>query len=171
MFKDYYAILNIDINASEKEIKMAFKREAIKWHPDKNAGKDTTVQMQNINEAYLILRDAEARLRYDLEYSKFRLRQTHKNKSTTADKTNNYESKEPKPDNSYTVEDELLKKWMENAKRQAVDLAKATLDDLVGMVAVGTKVALKETVNYTVFYVIISVAIFILILIFRSCNN
>ena len=61
MFKDYYAILEIDVTASEEDIKAAFKKQALKWHPDRNIGKDTTSIMQDINEAKLILLDFEAR--------------------------------------------------------------------------------------------------------------
>ena len=70
-FKDYYQILNVSLGATNEEIKRAFKEEALKWHPDRNAGKDTTLQMQLINEAYLILRDSEARQRYNKEYQSY----------------------------------------------------------------------------------------------------
>ena len=42
MFVDYYAVLEIEITATSEEIKAAFKKQALKWHPDKNQGKDTT---------------------------------------------------------------------------------------------------------------------------------
>ena len=61
MFKNCYSILNISENASMNEIKSAFKKESLKWHPDRNLDKDTTSIMQDINEAYLILKDNEAR--------------------------------------------------------------------------------------------------------------
>ena len=74
---DYYAILNINPMASKKEIKEAFKREALQWHPDRNNSPDATKKMQLINEAYLILKDDEARARYDKQYYKFcKLRKT-----------------------------------------------------------------------------------------------
>ena len=72
MFKDYYKLLDIPQNASDEEIKKAFREQAIKWHPDRNQGTDTTLRMQEINEAYLILKDKEARARYDIEYNKFK---------------------------------------------------------------------------------------------------
>jgi molecular chaperone DnaJ len=53
--KNYYATLGITSTALLKEIKVAYKRKAIEWHPDKNPNRDTTLQMQEINEAYLVL--------------------------------------------------------------------------------------------------------------------
>ena len=72
MFRDYYAILAIDQNANQEEIKSAFKRQALKWHPDKNPGIDTTSKMQLINEAKLILLDRDARGKYDVEYNRYK---------------------------------------------------------------------------------------------------
>ena len=69
MFVDYYAILEIEASASAEEVKSAFKKQALKWHPDRNSNIDTTKRMQQINEAYLILKDSEARTRYDVEYN------------------------------------------------------------------------------------------------------
>ena len=67
MFIDYYSIFEVDKESSFEEIKSAFRKQCIKWHPDKNAGRDTTLKMQEINEAYLILKDEDARKRYDIE--------------------------------------------------------------------------------------------------------
>ena len=71
MFQDYYQILEIEFGANSEQIKSAFKKQAMKWHPDKNLDKDTTEIMQAINEAKLILLDPEARAKYDKEYLKF----------------------------------------------------------------------------------------------------
>ena len=68
---DYYEILNVKSTASKKDIKEAFKREALKWHPDRNKSPDATARMQLVNEAYLILKDDEARERYDKQYYQF----------------------------------------------------------------------------------------------------
>ena len=71
LFKDYYAILGIGMHASAEEIKRAYRSKSLQWHPDKNPGRDTTIEMQDINEAYAILKDAEKRRRYDVEYEVF----------------------------------------------------------------------------------------------------
>ena len=70
MLKDYYSILGISFNASDDEIKRAYRALSKRWHPDVNPGLDTTAIMQDINEAYFILRDSAMRVRYDAEYVK-----------------------------------------------------------------------------------------------------
>lgn len=168
MFVDYYEILEIDFAASPEEIKIAFKKQALKWHPDKNPGKDTTELMQLINEAKLILLDTEARERYNKEYllfKEYKKKTTHKKEEPKKDK---FEEKEKTHYYSdYSTNDEELNRWMNNAKRQAVGLAKQTIEDLKGMVAVGTKAAVKEGANYLLWYTIAGVVIFVLA---RACN-
>ena len=64
--KDYYQILGIDRNASEKEIKQAFRRLARKCHPDLNPGdKSAEAKFKEINEAHEVLSDSEKRKKYD----------------------------------------------------------------------------------------------------------
>lgn len=65
MQKDYYYILGVRLNASDEEIKRAYRSLSKKWHPDMNPRKDTTAIMQEINEAYFILSDPITRARYD----------------------------------------------------------------------------------------------------------
>jgi curved DNA-binding protein CbpA len=169
MFVDYYALLQISSNSTPEEIKSAFKREAIKWHPDRNRGIDTTIRMQLINEAYLILKDPEARFRYDKEYRTFQLKKENTKDSSIRSESKSHQESESKYSSNHDIEDETLKKWIENAKRQAVELAKATLDDLTGMIAVGTKVAFKESLSTVAYFALFTVVIFIISLIFKSC--
>ncbi len=55
MKKNYYEVLGINMNATLKEIKHAFKTAALKWHPDKNKNAEAEEKMKEINEAYIWL--------------------------------------------------------------------------------------------------------------------
>jgi molecular chaperone DnaJ len=64
--KDYYEVLGVDKNASEEDIKRAFKKSALKYHPDRNPdNKEAEEKFKEINEAYQVLSDSEKRQRYD----------------------------------------------------------------------------------------------------------
>ena len=65
-FKDYYATLGVAKNASDKEIKQAFRKLARKYHPDVNPGdKAAEARFKEINEANEVLGDPEKRKKYD----------------------------------------------------------------------------------------------------------
>ena len=64
--KDYYELLGIDKSASEEDIKKAFRKQAIKYHPDKNPGdKAAEDKFKEMNEAYQVLSDQEKKSQYD----------------------------------------------------------------------------------------------------------
>ena len=64
--KDYYDILGVDKDASQKEIKKAYRKLAKKYHPDMNKDDpDTSEKFKEISEAYEILSDPDKRERYD----------------------------------------------------------------------------------------------------------
>lgn len=63
--KDYYAILEVPSTASQSEIKKAFRRLAIRYHPDKNQSAKAKPRFHEINEAYDVLGDPEKRASYD----------------------------------------------------------------------------------------------------------
>jgi len=64
--KDYYNLLGIKRDASEQEIKRAYRRLARKHHPDVNPGdKDAEAKFKDINEAYEVLSDKDKRQKYD----------------------------------------------------------------------------------------------------------
>ncbi len=65
MKKDYYEILGISKNASEGEIKKAYRRLALQWHPDRNKSPEAEEKFKEINEAYEILSDPQKRRAYD----------------------------------------------------------------------------------------------------------
>src|SRR5437870_908088 len=64
--KDYYDILGVKKNATEEEIKKAYRSLAKKYHPDKNKGnKEAENKFKEISEAYAVLSDQEKRQQYD----------------------------------------------------------------------------------------------------------
>ncbi|RLB76372.1 MAG: J domain-containing protein [Deltaproteobacteria bacterium] len=64
--KDYYKILGVSKNASAEEIKKAYRKLALKYHPDRNKGnKEAEAKFKEINEAYAVLSDPEKRKQYD----------------------------------------------------------------------------------------------------------
>jgi curved DNA-binding protein CbpA len=155
-------ILNIDKNATQEQIKVAFKKQALIWHPDRNPNQHTTQQMQDLNEAYLILKDFEARRRYDIAYENFKkIKQDYQNHSQSANISDN-------SINNFEVSDDTLKKWMENARRQAVDLAQQTIRDFKGMSKVGVEAGVKEASSQIVNFFIIGIVISIIALV-KSC--
>lgn len=63
---DYYKILGVSKNASQEEIKKAYRKLALQYHPDKNKGnKSAEEKFKKINEAYAVLSDKEKRQQYD----------------------------------------------------------------------------------------------------------
>ena len=66
MKEDYYKILGVEKNASDSEIKKAYRKSAIKYHPDKNPGdKEAETKFKQAAEAYEVLGNSEKRAKYD----------------------------------------------------------------------------------------------------------
>jgi curved DNA-binding protein len=64
-YKDYYAALGVDKNASADDIKKAYRKLARKYHPDVSKEKDAKEKFQEVSEAYETLKDREKRAAYD----------------------------------------------------------------------------------------------------------
>jgi len=65
-YKDYYKILGVDRNATQDDVKKAYRKLAMKYHPDKNPGnKKAEETFKEINEAHEVLGDPKKRARYD----------------------------------------------------------------------------------------------------------
>ena len=67
MAKDYYQVLGVPRNTSDEEIKKAYRKLAMKYHPDRNPGNENWAheKFKEINEAYGILGDPQKRKQYD----------------------------------------------------------------------------------------------------------
>jgi curved DNA-binding protein len=64
--RDYYDILGVSKNASDEEVKRAYRKLAMKYHPDRNSNKkEAEERFKEINEAYAVLSDKEKRKQYD----------------------------------------------------------------------------------------------------------
>ncbi len=111
MIKDYYKILGVSPNSTKKEVKRAFRKLALKFHPDKNKQVGAHDIFVEIIEANLILSDEEARRKYDLEYENFYSYQ--------------YRFDVSKQDKEFVrFEDEDLRRWANSARGQGEEYAK-----------------------------------------------
>jgi curved DNA-binding protein CbpA len=175
MFVDYYELLEIDLKAADSEIKKAFKIQAVKWHPDRNHNVDTTAKMQLLNEAYLILKDQEARLLYDSEYLKYKNYQLKKfenqfeeKKYTNSKKASNNAEKKQYED--YAIFDKELEKWILNARKQAIKLASRTIEEFKGISSTGLKATAEASFSGILTYIILSGLSILIFSIYKSCN-
>ena len=151
MTPNYYKLFGLGKDASQEEIKKRYRELAKKYHPDVNKSPDATERMQEIQEAYYILNDQEARSRYDTFYDHF-YSSSSENKSHKS--ANNQE--EP---GTYSKEyvDPILERWIANAKKQAIDFVNNTVKDTGGITSSGLK--------YLSYGCVINIVIFIVILI------
>ncbi len=67
MSKDLYSVLGVSKNATDVEIKKAYKKMAMKYHPDRNQGdKEAEKKFKEVNNAYSVLSDSQKRKQYDM---------------------------------------------------------------------------------------------------------
>ncbi len=121
--KDYYKILDIDRNSTEIEIKRAYRRMAMKYHPDVNDDLEATAIFKDVNEAYRTLGNASKKRHYDFYFasgSEVKLNEKYRqdkgrkygtayrsqNNNTQNRAKTNYKKKEARPDFS------KLENWM-----------------------------------------------------------
>jgi curved DNA-binding protein len=72
-YKDYYKLLGVERDATEQDIKRAYRKLALKYHPDKNPDDDSAEErFKEINEAYEVLGDSDKRAKYDQLGSSYR---------------------------------------------------------------------------------------------------
>ena len=139
MIPNHYKTLELEQTATKEEIKKAYRRLALKYHPDKNKSPDAHEKFIAINEAYLLLYDNEARVKYDREYQYY-FGQKAKSESTSSQQQRQEEKKkeEAKSSNQKQREpqfdDEDLNQWTRNARQQAENFAKMAFDDFSNLI-------------------------------------
>lgn len=162
MFRDYYKILGVSPYAKPEELKAAYRAMSMKWHPDKNPGKDVTSIMQDINEAYAILKDAVKRERYDAEYRKYNdyCQQNRYASPTVKSSSGQWEEE-------YTIHDDEV----ENDIKQAKEYARTIVDEFLKSLKQTSKNAAKGAWGEAKYYVY--VAIFMLVLggVVKTCAD
>lgn len=158
MFKDYYQILGISPFASKQEIRQAYRKMSLKWHPDRNPDVDVTEMMQDINEAYTILYNDTSRSRYDKEYRAF----TQQKESCQKQ----YETKSKFWDYDYDVKDENLREDINTARAKAKDM----VDEFLKSLQNTSKVAAKGAWEGAYGYIIGGVILTIVYALMRTCN-
>jgi DnaJ-class molecular chaperone len=159
MLPNYYEVFGISKSATQEELKKRYRQLAKKHHPDVNKSADATAKMQEIQEAYYILSDDEARSRYDIQYE--RIYGSKKHEFTEQAKN------EKSDQRSYQIDDPILERWMANAKRQSVDFVKKLYRDTRGIAASGCYYYFKALG----ICVLIFIAIVILVTIIRALKS
>lgn len=147
MFKDYYKILGIAPDATQEEIKKAYRVKSMRWHPDKNPGMDTTAKMQDINEAYNILKDPVTRTRYDAEYARFNSTRFEQQKSA------------PKEEANYDIKDETLKEDIKEARKAAEDYVREFYASLKNDTKKAARGAWDEVKGFVIVGIIMSIIV------------
>lgn len=145
MFKDYYKILDVSFGASSEEIRMAYKKQAMKWHPDRNPNQDVTSIMQDINEAYNILKNPITKKRYDKEYCVYKTSEHRK---------------------EYEIYDEELKNDIYTARKEASEYVREFMAEIRTQTKIATN-AMWEAVKGYVYLLIILTIIGLIISILR----
>lgn len=95
---DYYKTLEMKENASGDEIKRSYRTLARKYHPDRNSSKNAETKFKEIQEAYKILSDPNARKEYDLSHH-------------SRQKNNEQKTKEPQNDQSVKKQKRKINKF------------------------------------------------------------
>ena len=158
MLPDYYKTLGVDKTATKAELKKSYRILAKKYHPDVNKSPNATIEMQNIQEAYFILNDDEARLRYNVQYEKV-YGDAKKHYHYTSSKSQDQSKQEDKEQYSYQFNDPILEKWILNAKRQSEEFVKNLYTNSKGVIASGCSYYFKGLGISLIIFILIVILI------------
>ena len=128
MLKDYYKILGISKDASNQEIKSAYRELAKKWHPDVCNEPNAHEKFIEISEAYEILKDPVKRQQYD-QHFKYK-QQVKQEKYSESDYQRNREYENTSTNKNY----EAFRRAQEEARRKAQEYANTNIEDFMNTV-------------------------------------
>lgn len=134
MFLNYYEILGVAENATPDEVTKAYRRLAMKWHPDRYKGEDATEKMALINEAYQVLRDATTRAQYDCELARYKTYCSETRKpEQSSEAPRDAEAPQQDPAEKYRYTDHDLEEKIKQFRCKAKEFAQQSLQDLAGV--------------------------------------
>lgn len=172
MFKDYYAILEITFPSNEKEIKSAYRKQSLKWHPDKNTGHNTEEEMKAVNEAYYVLSKPTSKQRYDTEYILFKKHERTKQNAYSyqstkaAPRRNHHQSTYSRWEYDYDIEDDNLREDINDARKSAEEFVKNFIVSLKN----NTQIAAKGAWNGALPYITGGLVVMAFIFIVQTCS-
>lgn len=137
MFPNYYKRLGLTSNATREEIKKAYRKLALEFHPDVSKSPDAHERFIEINEAYLILYDIEARAKYDIEYDQYFAQQqaySSDNENKESTKQGKSQSEQTYSRKGNTFSDENLNDWSQKARQQGENYAKMAFEEFSNLV-------------------------------------
>lgn len=141
MLRNYYKILNISKTATKDEIKTAYRKLVMFWHPDKNPSPEAHDKIVEINEAYEILFDDKKRDVYNRLYEEAFMESVavyqrdsanNRAKNGSSQRQTNYE---PSSKNAYDYE--ILQSWINDARKAADIILKEGLKKVDGALETG----------------------------------
>lgn len=151
-YKNYYEILDIEYPSNLKKIKIGYKKSAMIWHPDRNPGIDTTVKMQDVIEAYLILKDSVQKKEYDIWYESNYRNASEEETILHSDIKSEKSSRNKFERNSDNFRKYKFDEWVKKAQKEA----KRTVSDTVSE----SKYIIKETLSMVIVLIVLFFILF-----------
>jgi len=153
--KDYYHILEVPFGSDSIDIKKAYRRLALKFHPDKNNTPNAVIKFIEITEAYEVLGNKKNKLYYDEIYQEFFIINKNNHIKTTSFKT--FEQKQ--------------KKWSEYGKQKAKEYSSIPFNKFIKQINKDLKVGINYIPNIIALFIVVIFFIKLLTVIPESINK